>query len=201
MMHTPIKITAIKKKQSLEYLHAYSIFYTSKSGILREWELVSRQGIERLQGEIFNHKVYTDGAMIFATNSDKTEVVLIKEYRVSAGKYLYVLPAGLIDEGESVAHAAIREFKEETGLSLKVHSVSKSRYVSVGIVNERINVVYGFYSGLPSKDFQSDSEDADIVFIDKNKARHILEFEDVPVRTAMLLENFFHLNTFMDKEE
>ncbi|MCK8060025.1 MULTISPECIES: NUDIX hydrolase [unclassified Fusibacter] len=195
-MQSPIKIIGIKEKKELDYLHAYSISYLNKSGAQKEWELVSRQGIDRLEKEIFGHLAFTDGAMIFATDYDKTHVVLIREFRVSAGKYLYILPAGLIDPGESIEDASVREFKEETGLELNVHSVSRSRYVSIGIINERINVTYGYYSGSPSKAYQSDNEDADILFVDREKAKHILESEDVPIRTALLLEQFFKLNDF-----
>ncbi len=144
-----------------------------------------------LEDEILNGASYTDGAMIFATDEMKEKVVILKEFRVSAGKYMYMFPAGLIEEGEDIKEAGAREFKEETGLDLEPLYVEKERYVSVGIINEKVNIVYGVFSGIPSSVHQDDNEDAEILIIDKSDASRILEKEEVSIRTAMLLQNFF----------
>jgi len=111
-----------------------------------------------------------------------------------------MFPAGLIESGEDIEIAAKREFKEETGLLLTPLYVERERYVSVGIINERVNVVYGTYSGIPTKDFQEDSEDADIIIVDKHEATRILEEEEISIRSAMLLQNFFKIHPFFDIE-
>lgn len=195
-MSSQLQVKSIKEKNTLEYLKGYAIQYLDKSNQLREWELVSRQGLHRLKSEIEDLKSYTDGVMIFATNEEKSKVVLLKEYRVSAGKYVYTLPAGLIDAKESINKSAIREFKEETGLDFKLVKLDKERYTSVGIINEKVNIAYGYYSGTPSKKFQEDSEDAEIIIADKKFTREILENEEVTIRTALLLKDFYRLNTF-----
>lgn len=191
-----LKIISVKPVEKLKYLHSFEIEYHTKSGKAAKWELVSRSGLERLEKEIFEHKHYTDGAMIFATNREKSHIVLLKEFRVTAGRYVYTLPAGLIDADESIEMAAIREFKEETGMEFTPVYVDKSRYVSIGIVNECINIVYGFYSGEPSCAFLTDGEDAEAVIVDAKKAEHLLREEEVTARTAYIVENFFKLNPF-----
>lgn len=45
----------------------------------------------------------------------KGEILLVKQYRFGVGAYLYELPGGLIDAGESPLTAACRELLEETG--------------------------------------------------------------------------------------
>ena len=40
---------------------------------------------------------------------------LVKQFRPPVGHHTIEMPAGLIDEGESPAQAALRELKEETG--------------------------------------------------------------------------------------
>jgi len=190
------KISAI---ESLNYLKAFRIDYETKSGKEAVWELVSRQGAERLEAEIFNHERFSDGVMIFATNPQSTHVVMLREFRVSVGSYVYMLPAGLSDLGETTEMAATREFFEETGMTLEMAYLSKARYVSLGIVNECVNVAFGYYSGEPSTAHQDDKEDAEVVFVNREDAIDLLNEEEVPIRTAQLLEHFFNLNPFLSE--
>lgn len=194
-----MKINSIKARP-LKYLKSYTIGYEGKDGSSHDWELVSRGNLERLENEIIHHKSYTDGTMIFATDESGDYVAMLKEYRVSAGQHIYMCPAGLIDPGEAIEQTAPREFKEETGLELCVKHVEKERYVSVGIVNERVNVVYGIYSGQPTKKFQEPHEDADIIFVDRVEAKRLLKEEEVSIRTAMLLQCYFRIHPYFDRD-
>lgn len=193
-----MKVVDLKSVDQLKYLHSFTIDYKTKSGAPKQWELVSRQGKERLENEIFKGASYTDGAIIFATNKERDRVVILKEFRVSAGKYMYMFPAGLIEQGEDILEAGAREFKEETGMGFESVMVERERYVSVGIINEKVNVVYGYFSGEPSQMYQDDNEDAEILIVNKEEAKRILEEEEVSIRTAMLLQGFFNLNPFFD---
>ena len=42
-------------------------------------------------------------------------MLLVRQYRLPAGKYLWELPAGRLDPGEKPLQAAKRELIEETG--------------------------------------------------------------------------------------
>lgn len=48
-------------------------------------------------------------------HKDGPKVLLEKQFRAPAGKIVIEFPAGLVDEGETVEQAALRELKEETG--------------------------------------------------------------------------------------
>ncbi len=200
MEKSKIKVEKIRKIEKLEYLNSFIIEYTGKDNAIRNWELVSRSKIDRLENEIFNNKSYSDGVMIFACNRERTKLVILKEFRVSAGKYLYTLPAGLVDNDEEIEVAAIREFKEESGLDIEIVSIEKERYTSVGIINEKVSVAYGYFSGTPSKEFQEASEDAEIEIIDRDRAINILKNEEISMRTALLIENFFQINKFINNK-
>lgn len=43
------------------------------------------------------------------------ELLLQKQFRPPINKVVIEIPAGLVDEGENAAEAAVRELKEETG--------------------------------------------------------------------------------------
>lgn len=195
----PLKVLSVEKTSCLKYLQAYTIQYQTKSGKEKSWEMVSRGGLERLRNEIEYGKMVSDGSVIFATNHDHTEVVLLKEYRVGAGRYVYMLPAGLADEGEDEKVTAVREFKEETGLAFDPVHVEPARYVSIGIINEKVSVVYGYFSGEPSKKYQADNEDAEIMILNRSQVQSILENEEVTIRTALILQDFFRLNPFFER--
>ncbi len=191
-----LNIVNIRNVASLDYLNTFHINYQLPSGKQKIWELVSRSDIDRLQDEVFNRASFSDGATIFATDRAKQHVVLIKEYRVAAGRYLYALPAGLIDRGETIEQAAIREFKEETGLTLQVAKVARARYTSIGLSNEKINIVYGYYAGTPSNAYVEETEDIEPLIVNREQAIEILETKEVPIRTALLLESFFKIEQF-----
>ena len=55
-----------------------------------------------------------DSVQIVAETKDQ-QILLIKQYRFGLKEYIYELPGGLIDEGETPATAAPRELREETG--------------------------------------------------------------------------------------
>ena len=195
-MSNKLKIDSVNKVDNLNYLNGFIVNYSTPNST-KTWEMVSRKGKDRLENEIFAGNSYCDAVMVFAKNREATKLVVLKEYRVTAGKYVYMLPAGLVDPNENLEVSAKREFKEETGLDLEVVKISKERYTSIGITNEKIAIAFGYYSGNPSKNFQEESEDAEILLVDKEMAIDILKNGEVSIRTAMLLEHFFKLNDFI----
>ena len=57
---------------------------------------------------------------------------MIRQYRHAAGRVLWELPAGLLEEGEDPAATARRELAEETGYSAAELSPLFSTYLSPG---------------------------------------------------------------------
>jgi|694.fasta_scaffold12037_14 8-oxo-dGTP pyrophosphatase MutT (NUDIX family) len=106
-----------------------------------------------------------DGKII----ESETRLVLTDEFRVPIGCREIGFPAGLIDDkdytdGASIEdaakNAAVREFKEETGLDLEVTSLSPvNLYSSAGMTNESITYVFGKASSVPNISNLEDSED------------------------------------------
>lgn len=67
-------------------------------------------------------------------------VIFVKQYRHATLKEVLEIPAGLIEEGEILESAAIRELEEET--SFKANDIKKliTIYPTVGICTEKIHI-------------------------------------------------------------
>lgn len=55
------------------------------------------------------------GAAAIVPLKDDYTVILIRQYRLAAGGYIYEIPAGKLQPGEDPAHCATRELEEEIG--------------------------------------------------------------------------------------
>ncbi len=67
-------------------------------------------------------------------------IVLIRQYRYAASGYLYEIPAGRLDPGESAVDCARRELREETGYSAARLSELTTFFTTPGFTDERIHL-------------------------------------------------------------
>jgi ADP-ribose pyrophosphatase len=112
---------------------------------------------ERFKGHIF--RVVTDqvtmpggavagrdvvrhvGAVGVVALDDAGRVVLVRQYRHPVGRYLWELPAGLIDvQGEGLAAAALRELAEEADLAAGRVDLLVDMFTTPGCSDEMIRV-------------------------------------------------------------
>jgi ADP-ribose pyrophosphatase len=68
------------------------------------------------------------------------EILLIKQYRYAAERFLYEVPAGRLDPGESPSDCARRELKEETGCEAKSVEYLFTMFTTPGFTDEQIHV-------------------------------------------------------------
>jgi len=71
---------------------------------------------------------------------EKSNVLLVEQYRYSIKQYMTELPAGLIDERETPLDAAKRELLEETGHIAKNWLLLTEIYPSSGVHDEKIYI-------------------------------------------------------------
>jgi ADP-ribose pyrophosphatase len=90
--------------------------------------------------EIKRAVVQHHGSAVMMAVDAKNRVLLVRQYRLPARAYLWELPAGRLDPGESVLQAAKRELKEETGFRAKKWSRLTSFYNSPGFVAEKMTI-------------------------------------------------------------
>ena len=72
-------------------------------------------------------------------SGDDPQVLLIRQYRYAAEGYVYEVPAGRLDPGETPEECAARELKEETGCSAGHLEHLYSFYTTPGFTDERIH--------------------------------------------------------------
>ena len=80
------------------------------------------------------------GSAVMMAVDDKNRVLLVRQYRLPAEKYLWELPAGRLDPGEKPVEAAKRELTEETGYSARKWTKLASFWASPGYVQEKMTV-------------------------------------------------------------
>jgi len=80
-----------------------------------------RDRIELPAGTIVDgyHVRETRGFVMMFALTPEENVILVRQYKHGIGEVVLELPAGMIDQGESAEHAALRELGEETGYAPK----------------------------------------------------------------------------------
>jgi ADP-ribose pyrophosphatase len=71
---------------------------------------------------------------------DDHQLLLIRQYRYAAERYLYEVPAGRLDPGEAPADCARRELREETGCEAQSVEHLFTMYTTPGFTDEKIHV-------------------------------------------------------------
>ena len=80
------------------------------------------------------------GSAVMMAVDEKKRILLVRQYRLPAEKYLWELPAGRLDPGEKPLQAAKRELIEETGYRARTRKKLSSFFVSPGFVQERMTI-------------------------------------------------------------
>jgi len=80
------------------------------------------------------------GSAVMMAVDDRRRILLVRQYRLPAARYIWELPAGRLDPGERPLQAAKRELIEETGYRAKRWTKLASFFVSPGYVAERMTI-------------------------------------------------------------
>ena len=187
------KIGKIEKKTDTPYLNFYEVEAHFRDGRVAPYYVASRaKSVERLKA--VSHRNDPDGVILYGVYGEqKDKVVLIRQYRYPLGGYVYEFPAGLVEPGEDMLEAGIREMYEETGLQftpVDAGSYSRPFFTTIGMTDESCGTVYGYCSGTPSNANQEGSEDIQVILADREECRRILKEENVAIMCAYMLMHF-----------
>ena len=80
------------------------------------------------------------GSAVMMAVDEKKRILLVRQFRLPAEKYLWELPAGNVDDGETPLEAASRELIEETGYRARKWKKLASFCVSPGFLAEKMTI-------------------------------------------------------------
>jgi ADP-ribose pyrophosphatase len=97
-------------------------------------------------------------------------IVLIRQYRYAAEGYLYEIPAGRLEEGESPEACGQRELREETGYSADSLEKLTTFFTTPGFTDEKIHIFMA--TGLTAGESALESDE-------------ILDLHSIPLSSAV----------------
>ena len=80
------------------------------------------------------------GSAVILAADDRKRVLLVRQYRLAAQAFLWELPAGKVDKGETPLKAAKRELGEETGYKARKWKKLISFFPSPGFLSEKMTI-------------------------------------------------------------
>ena len=184
------RIHGIRKQTDNRFLNLYELDATFRDGCRAPYYVASRRksvdSIKAATGD--NH---ADGVILYGVYGEaKDKVVLVRQFRYPVNGYVYEFPAGLVEPGEDMLDAGIREMYEETGLQFTPVQTARPFFTTVGMTDESCGTVFGYCSGTPSNANQEGSEDIQIVLADREECKRILKEENLAIMCAYMLMHF-----------
>ena len=172
---------SVTKIHQGNFITRYDIEYMTETGLRKDYEMISRDpGIDSFEGL---RRKKTDAVVMVIHDESGERILLNREYRMATGEWVYNFPAGLIDEGEEIRTAAVRELREETGLHIdSIDDVWKESYSAVGFSNEMCAVIVGTASGEFCQS-SSEMEEIEAGWFTKAQVRDLLGKEFFAART------------------
>lgn len=190
------RIKAIKQCTDSRFLNYYELSAERRNGNVYPYYMSSRAKNSR-DLKINTRSNIPDGVIIYSLYGEKQDrIVLVKQFRYPIDDYIYEFPAGLVETGEDMKEAAVREMYEETGLTLTPLDVpdgyTRPCFTTIGMTDESCGTIFGYASGAPTNSHQEASEDIQIVLADRAECRRILKEENIAIMCAYMLMHFIH---------
>ena len=187
------QVNGIKKLTDNRFLNLYELDVGFRDGSRGCYYVASRRkSVQQLKA--VTHDNHPDGVIIYGVHGEKKDkVVLIRQFRYPINDYVYEFPAGLVEPGEDMLEAGIREMYEETGLQfspVEGGCCSRPFFMTVGMTDESCGTVFGYCNGEPNNSHQEGTEDIQVLLADRRECRRILEEENVALPCAFMLMHF-----------
>ncbi len=114
------------------------------------------------------------GAVLIVPFLDKNRIIMLKQFRPVIDTYIYELPAGTLEKGESLAVCARREIIEETGYK-------SNKLIKLGLIfpvpgysTEKI-FIYKAEKLCKTKRLHQADEVIDVLIMEKKEIKHLFK--------------------------
>ena len=202
------RVKGVKRQTNNRFLNLYELDAVFRDGSRAPYYVASRRkDVDSIKA--VTHDNHADGVILYGVyGEEKDKVVLIRQFRYPINSYVYEFPAGLVEPGEDMLDAGVREMQEETGLEFRpvdAGAFSRPFFTTIGMTDESCGTVYGYCSGTPSVAGQEGTEDIQVVLADREECKRILREENVAIMCAYMLMHFIASEgdplAFLTKEE
>jgi ADP-ribose pyrophosphatase len=159
-----MKITSVEKLTNEKWVNLFAATYQHHDHQGR-WIFASRSQKPNPEAH------HCDAVLMVAVLRDEGKpprLVLIREFRVPVGDYVYGLPAGLLEKGENIEDTVRREMREETGFEVTaVKRITPPLYSSSGLTDETAAMAFIDVRSMPeTKQALEGSEDIEVLLLD-----------------------------------
>jgi ADP-ribose pyrophosphatase len=131
----PLHLTGRAKVLSSGTAFTSRVFYVTADKVIEPGGVTVDRDVIRHNGSVVVLAVDT------STNPRDPGILLIRQYRYAATKFLLELPAGRLEPGERALAGAKRELIEETGYRAKRWSKLVSYFASPGFLSEAMHIL------------------------------------------------------------
>jgi ADP-ribose pyrophosphatase len=131
----PLKLTGKARTLSSKTVYKGKVFFITRDEVAEPAGVTASRDVIRHNGSVVVLAVDAK------SNPTDPDILLIKQYRHAAGKFLLELPAGRIEPGEKPMAAGKRELIEETGYRAKKWSKHTRYFASPGFLSEAMNIL------------------------------------------------------------
>ena len=182
----------IEKLTDNPFLNLYHIDALGRDGTPFHYYFASRNDEDNIKHK--THSMSPEGMAVYAVTEDGQHLVLVRQYRYPMDDYLYELPAGLIEPGETASEAACREMIEETGWKLEVYeggepAFRRGFFLAQGLTDESGSMIFGTVTEQVGQQMEN-TEDIQVILADREECRRILAEEKVSITCAYQLMHF-----------
>lgn len=129
------------------------------------------------------------GAVTIIATTPENQLILIRQFRAPAEKWLWEIPAGTLEPGEDPLDCAIRELEEETGFTSQHWKYLFPVFLAPGYSTEQIHFFLASHSQ-PVEKARKGDDDEEIYYLKVNqqKAQDMLvkgEIQDAKTLIAL----------------